>query len=434
MAEVMWKPTSQQEKALSSLAYETLFGGARGGGKTDAGIYWLLYDVHHPKLRCLVIRKNAIDLSDWIERAKSSFAPFGAKCIGNPAQFVFPSGAIIKTGHLNDEKAFEKYQGHEYHRMLIEELTHIPSEHHYIKLISSCRSSDKDIKPQIFATTNPGSAGHTWVRKRFIDAHTPEQIHIAEDTGRSRLYVPATIDDNPYLKEADPDYVKYLEGLPEALKAQWRYGSWDDVEVEGAYYAKLLTAERITRVPIETSLQVHTFWDLGVGDSTAIWFVQKYGKEIRVINYYENNGEGLPHYINMLHDFRSKHNIVYGRHTAPHDIQVRELTTGKSRKETAQKLGIEFVVAPNLSIDDGIEAVRNTLPICYFDKERCEQGIDALRNYRKEFDEKRQVWKSYPLHDWTSHGSDAFRYFAISHERESPVLKLNLSASSGWMG
>jgi hypothetical protein len=136
----------------------------------------------------------------------------------------------------------------------------------------------------------------------------------------------------------------------------------------------------------------------------------------------------------MLHDFRSKHNIVYGRHTAPHDIQVRELTTGKSRKETAQKLGIEFVVAPNLSIDDGIEAVRNTLPICYFDKERCEQGIDALRNYRKEFDEKRQVWKSYPLHDWTSHGSDAFRYFAISHERESPVLKLNLSASSGWMG
>lgn len=431
--EVIWEPTARQVIALESTSFETLYGGARGGGKTDCGLAWLLYDMENPQLRALVLRRNAVDLGDWIDRAKKFFAKVGAKAKGNPVEFVFPSGYTIVTGHLKDENAYEKYQGHEYQRILIEELTHIPSEKLYNSLISSCRSTI-GVKAMVFCTTNPGNAGHTWVKKRFVDPAPAQEEFVNPRTGRTCRFVPATVEDNPHLMEKDPDYVKYLDSLPETQRKQWRFGSWDDVEIEGAYYAKLMTKERITSVPVETSLQVNTYWDLGIGDSTAIWFVQKYGREYRIIHYYEHNGEGLPHYINYLHEFRNKHGFVYGKHFAPHDIQVRELTTGKSRLETARSLGINFEIAPNMGVDDGIEAVRHVIPRCYFDAERCEQGIEALRNYRKEFDDKKQVWKSYPLHDWTSHGADAFRYFALACEREEPKLNLNLQSQSGWMG
>lgn len=185
---------------------------------------------------------------------------------------------------------------------------------------------------------------------------------------------------------------------------------------EGAYYSKYLQSikEQITRVPVEPGLRVSTYWDLGVSDSTAIWFVQNIGMELRVIDCYEAHGEGLQHYIKHLYDFAEKHNIIYDRHVAPHDIRVRELTNGKSRLDTARKLGINFHVAPNLSIEEGIHSTRQILHRCWFDAERCKEGLKSLRNYRKEFDESKGVYKNNPLHDWTSHFSDAFRYFAIS--------------------
>jgi hypothetical protein len=186
------------------------------------------------------------------------------------------------------------------------------------------------------------------------------------------------------------------------------------VPISGAYYAAAMMLaqkeERITSVPYDPNAQVDTFWDLGVGDSTAIWFAQQVKKEIHLIDYYETSGEGLNHYIKHL----KEKPYVYGRHYAPHDIEVRELSTGKTRKETAQKLGIDFDVAPRLDVDEGIDAARRLLPQCWFDMQKCELGINALRNYRKEFDEKNRTYKNRPVHDWSSHGSDAFRYLATS--------------------
>lgn len=200
----------------------------------------------------------------------------------------------------------------------------------------------------------------------------------------------------------------------DALYQQEYYCSFD-TPIEGAYYAKqlLLAMEekRITRVPYDMATGVYTAWDLGVGDSTAIWFYQIVGQEIHIIDYYENTGEGLAHYAKLV----KEKEYVYNNHFAPHDIEARELGTGKSRLEVARSLGINFSVIPNnLSVDDGIEAVRGILNRCWFDEEKCNNGILALKNYRKEFDEKNMTYRVRPVHDWASHGSDSMRYLAIS--------------------
>ena len=183
--------------------------------------------------------------------------------------------------------------------------------------------------------------------------------------------------------------------------------------VSGSYYGRLITkAEkdgRIGNVPIDDNVGVETWWDLGIGDSTAIWFAQRVGEEIHLIDYYENSGESLAHYADAL----AEKDYAYSSHIAPHDIQARELGTGKSRLEVANELGIDFDIAPKLEVDHGIESVRNALPFCYFDREKCKIGLDALRQYRKQWDEKNQVFKNKPLHNWCSHAADSFRYGCV---------------------
>ena len=185
---------------------------------------WLLRATDNPEARMLVIRRNADDLADWVDRAHKMY-PY-AKVTGKPATIKFPSGAIIRCGHLKDESAYTKYQGHEYQRILIEELTQIPSEESYLKLISSCRSTVKGLDPKVFCTANPGGKGHQWVKRRFIQGHKPE-VAFKEGSSRYRMYIPATIDNNPTLMDNDPEYVNFLDNLPEPLRSAWRHGDWD---------------------------------------------------------------------------------------------------------------------------------------------------------------------------------------------------------------
>jgi len=150
-----------------------------------------------------------------------------------------------------------------------------------------------------------------------------------------------------------------------------------------------------------------TGWDLGIGDSTAIWCAQNVANEMRLIDYHENAGVGLDDYVRWLQST----GYIFGEHVLPHDVMVRELGSGKSRYETLHALGLQNItVAPQLRVDDGIQAVRSAIPNCWFDSERCEDGLDALRQYRREYDERRQTYNARPLHDWASHGADAFRY------------------------
>ena len=192
----------------------------------------------------------------------------------------------------------------------------------------------------------------------------------------------------------------------------------------GAYYGKLLADAddkgKITRVPYDPALPVHTAWDLGINDSTAIWFAQVCrGGAVNVIDYYENSGVGLDHYAEVLR----KKDYHWGDHLAPHDIEVRELGSGKSRLETAFSLGIRFKVIPRMKIADGINAARMMIPKCYFDRDKCAEGLEMLRQYRQEWDEKKKLLRDQPRHDFTSHAADAFRYLSVGLENRTVMAK-----------
>lgn len=244
----------------------------------------------------------------------------------------------------------------------------------------------------------------------------------------TKFTVDDTVDEagNPVITKAaiDSERVRMLmQGMAEAdvesFIQQEYYCSFEGYQ-EGSYYAKqMLEAEsqgRITSVPFNPRLPVATFWDLGIGDATAIWFAQRVGQEIHLIDYYETSGEGMSYYAKHL----NQKPYQYSEHYFPHDGDVREIGTGVSRKETAESLGlVPIEIVPKLSPDDGINAARLVFPRCWFDKEKCKQGLSALASYHKKFDDERREFKNKPEHDWSSHGADAFRYFAVSVENAS---------------
>lgn len=170
-----------------------------------------------------------------------------------------------------------------------------------------------------------------------------------------------------------------------------------------------MNENRITHVPYDRYALVDTFWDLGVDDSTAIWFRQYSGKEWRYIDYYEANDEDIPHYIEVL---KSK-GYNYGKHVLPHDAKQRSMQTNSTIQQTFEKLGLKTQVQKRGLVIDGINAARKRIDQAWFDADKCAKGIEALRCYSREYDTKRGVFKSTPLHDWSSHGSDSFRYSAL---------------------
>jgi hypothetical protein len=210
-------------------------------------------------------------------------------------------------------------------------------------------------------------------------------------------------------------------GMSEEMILQEFYCSFD-LGVEGAYYGRYINRahadKRICSVPYDMSVPVFTFWDLGIGDAMSIVFAQFAGREIRIIDHYENQGEGFPHYKHILNE----KGYLYGGHYAPHDIKVKELATGISRLDAARELGLDFTPVPITEIATGIEAARGLLNRCWFDDDKCRYLISCLQNYHKEFDEKAGVFKLRPVHDWSSHAADAFRTMAMA-------LKLDIVSS-----
>lgn len=220
--------------------------------------------------------------------------------------------------------------------------------------------------------------------------------------------------------------------MPESDFGQ-EYENDFDVAAKGSFYGALISqaeAEgRVTGVPYDGAALVDTAWDLGIGDSTAIWFIQEVGREIHVIDYYEASGEALAHYAEVL----NRKGYAYRDHIVPHDAEARELGTGKTRTELLKGLGVKTRLAPKLSVEDGIQAVRTMLPKAWFDAKKCADGIKKLRQYRSEYDEKRKVLSNRPLHDFTSHCADALRMYAVAYRQRVTPGRAEIERPLRWV-
>ena len=206
-----------------------------------------------------------------------------------------------------------------------------------------------------------------------------------------------------------------------------------DAAVEGSYYGQILNEledkKHMQEIPKEELSRTFTAWDLGMGDSTSIWVAQLVGTEVRLIDYYENHGVGLDHYVKWIRD----NDYIKAQHILPHDVKVRELGTGKSRLEMLEDAGLEVKIAPRMGLDDGIQAVRRLLPRCWFNVPQVQNGLNCLRNYRRDYDEKRKIFYERPLHDWSSHGSDSFRYLALGLDEGHSTWSKPINSAPKWI-
>jgi hypothetical protein len=206
-----------------------------------------------------------------------------------------------------------------------------------------------------------------------------------------------------------------------------------DAAVEGSYYGTMLNEleekKHMQEIPREELSRTFTAWDLGMGDSTSIWVAQLVGTEVRLLDYYENHGVGLDHYVKWIKD----NDYLKAEHILPHDVRVRELGTGKSRMEMLEEAGLEVKIAPKMGLDDGIQAVRRLLPRCWFNVPKVQTGLNCLRNYRRDYDEKRKIFYERPLHDWSSHGSDSFRYLALGLDEGHSTWSKPINQTPKWI-
>jgi len=229
--------------------------------------------------------------------------------------------------------------------------------------------------------------------------------------------------DNPFFpKVLEAERLTLLSSDSEAYDHIWEGGL--DTRRSGAVYAKQLTKAReegrICSVPYDPSAEVFTSWDLGFGDATAIWWMQFVGRELRWIDYYENSGEQLDHYVKVVKD--KTYNYARNGHYLPHDGghgNIRGLSVTKQLFD----FGLQNIVLPIDNVEAGIELLRQTIQFSCFDSKKCVDGIHALEHYSYEWDDNKQIFKNKPLHNWTSHGADSARYAAQAAATRKNIVK-----------
>jgi phage terminase large subunit len=317
----------------------------------------------------------------------------------NGAEFAF---AGIRQ-NVNNMKSFEGFD-----IVWVEEAATV-SKNSWNVLIPTIRKEGSEI----WASFNP-ELEQDETYQRFI-VNPPKSATVKFTTWR----------DNPWLTQVMRDDMDDLRRRNENDYNHVYEGQCKST-VEGAIYLQeILAAEkdqRLTRVPWDASHPVDTFWDLGFGDNTSIWFAQSVGFEFRIIDHLSGSLKGLQYYVKQLQE----RPYAYGRHVLPWDGEAKELGSGRSiQEQIGDTFGKDRVrCAKRLSVADGIAAVRNIFPKCYFDREKCADGIQSLRHYRYEQDDKNATFKREPLHDWASHDADAFRTLAVAiKEEQKPKVK-----------
>lgn len=440
-----WKPTPRQTLFLSASDFEVLYGGAAGGGKSDA----LLVDaaglqqhaLANRNYQAILFRRTYPDLKDLIDRSLDIYPNLfgGGKYDKQAHVWRWPSGARIEFGYLQYDSDRLKYRGRAFTYIGWDELTLFPTAAPYLYLLSRLRTTDKSLKCYVRATTNSDGPGFRWVKDywriptegtatRF--EHEISDPETASVIVRNRRFIPAKLSDNPHL--AGSGYRETLLMLPDAERDALLMGRWEAPEIKGAYYAKqvesLRAAGQICTVKVVPGVPVNTFWDLGFNDTTVLWFHQLVGKEHRFVDYLEANGQALSYFALALQG----KGYLYGTHYLPHDARNKTLAgSGKSIEQQLREMlpGQQFAVVPRVeNVISGISQTRDMLPLCWFDADKCANGLAALEAYQKEYSDKLQAFMPTPLHNWASNGADAFRQFAQGFRDAVPPKKEDIMA------
>jgi len=401
-----------------------LFGGSRSG-KTFVYCAALIYRaLTYNKSRHGIFRQTRKDLKEsiWLDtfpKVCSLLDPNFKPELNNQELVArFNNGSEIWFGYMDDKKHADNVLGKEFNTVYFNEISEM-AYLSYTKVLTrlSLKSYDKDgnMCPNMWwGDCNPPGKWH-WGYKTFVqkvNAKTKEPLNNPDQYG----YLLMNPQDN--IANLPEDYIDILKNLPEEERNRFLLGLWVEGIAGGIYTKEMAEAEqqgRIGDVPFNNEFFVWTFWDIGMDDATAIWFVQFVGDEIHLIDYYQNNNQAATHYLDVLKQKEQEYGYKYNKLILPHDGRVREWTNGRSRAETLESHGFKTEVVKATSIADGINACKLIFNKCYFDKIKCEEGISALSNYKRKEDPIAMVYSKEPVHDWTSHGADSFRLMGVSY-------------------
>lgn len=427
VTEDVWEPTPRQAEFLQADAFEVLYGGAAGGGKSDGLLIDALCLSHdgilNPKHRAILFRRTFPELRDLIDRSIELYKSIDSGATYNSTEKVwtFSSGAKIEFGYLQNDKDRLKYRGRAWNYIGFDELTLWATPTCYLYLFSRCRSTDMSLPRYIRATTNPDGPGQRWVMERFGIEREGKAVvrpvdivdtELRQITTIMRRFIPARLSENKHLSQTG--YREALLQLAPEERDALLMGLWQQGKVRGAYYtnemAKLRAQGRIRHVPYTSGVPVNTYWDLGWNDTTAIVFHQFVAGEHRFIHAYENSGEALEHYATYL---QSTGFNLSGIHYLPHDAENKSLQTGKSAADILRGLmpGVRFQIVQRVQeVLNGINSTRLAMgQNIYIDQDECADMIAALDHYRKKYDERLDVFTDEPIHDRYSNYADAFR-------------------------
>lgn len=436
---VVWEATDKQGEFLACPDYEALYGGAAGGGKSDALLIdlWALQDggPDHPQHRAIAFRRSYPELKDLIDRSHELFPKFipKIKYDKNDHMWTTPKGAHFEFGYLGNDNDRFKYRGRAWNKIGFDELTLWPTPVCYDYMFSRNRTTARDLPCDMRSTTNPDGPGQKWVMERFgiqeqgAASRILVEMMFEEPDGKggwhdvprmvARSFIPAKLHENPFLRGTG-----YRERLmlmsPEDQDALLR-GLWRGNRVEGAFYFKELQAARaqgrIGKVHFQPGIPVNTFWDLGINDANSIWFHQAVGLENRFIHTYQNSGEGFAHYTAYLQQLGMERGYVYGTHYLPHDGADRSRQTAKKDHEVLREMmpTQNWEIVPRVPhLITGIQQMRSAFPSCYFDEKECADGLAALSTYRKRYNAAVSTFTNEEVHDLSSNYAAAIRQFA----------------------
>lgn len=412
---------------LESTARYKIFHGGRGGAKSWQFARALLVRGMKGGLRVLCTRETQSSLRESSKQLLTD----QIKLLGLDAYYRVleseirgPDGTLFMFKGMADPDAIKSLEGADV--VWGEEASSI-TEGTWKKLDPTVRKPGAEI----WLSFNP-DLETGWIYSLFVKGKPPPDSIVVKVTYR----------DNPWLDIGVRRQIEHMKAT-DYDEYLWVWEGFPRVSLEGAVYARELRAaqaeDRITYVPIEPSKPVHTFWDLGRGDQTAIWFVQIVGFQYRILHYYEANGFLIDHYISQLETIRKERGFFYGTHWLPHDADNKLLGMRRTIRQQVEDAGHRVKIVGKAPVHEGINAARTLFPNCYFDEEHTEAGLKCLRSYHYDVADDGTRSKN-PTHDWSSHGADGFRYMGVALKedvpkvRQKPRERVRSGGQLAWMG